>query len=276
MLRADIKPRVLTSFDSSFELYKDIKPEEWHTPLIKQHKLEDPDDYRVCVYNALESLLHADLQYLDQQRLCTPAYSLSGIETHEIYRYGQLHKVLSYKVYTVFDKKTKGFFCFTDAIDNSLRPLHKEYEIFVIENVESILVKQYYKRSFLLALQRTCYLWLLAVCRNFELKGSLGFDVRWSHSNSNSDTYKLFSAAVHMEFDLTQTKPCEDGFFTGFFDLKLSLPEHFRQNKILKSRFKNDQDFYDKLWEIRYNEITDKINAKYPSLVCTENISDIK
>ena len=69
MLRADIKPRVLTSFDSSFELYKDIKPEEWHTPLIKQHKLEDPDDYRVCVYNALESLLHADLQYLDQQRL---------------------------------------------------------------------------------------------------------------------------------------------------------------------------------------------------------------
>lgn len=267
-----IIPRTIKAFSPCYELYKKLDPEDWQINDEIECKLEDPKDYRKTVENILETLIRMDSEYEKEQLEYSNRFSLDPVEIYNIFRYEEIRPVLSYTVYAICDARTGGFYCCTDSFSGNYRPLHSEYRSFLTETFFG--ESSFYCFPFLLALQRTCYFWLLKVCRTFELKGSLGFDVRWAHSVENKTVYDLFSARIHMEFDMTQSKMSGEGITTVAFNLKISLPTQFRRSNILKIKFSDDFQFYSELLNIRKNEVDKKISERFPSLVCTEKLPE--
>lgn len=268
MRPGSIFPKTIKLYSSSYEIYKHISPKEWEKPIYKELKLEDPSDYRQSVYNVLESLLFSDCQYSEEYSKVSMEFSTEPSNNHNIFRHNEMRPVCSYTVISTCDMLFNGFFCYTSQSSKICRPLHSEYLMFLTE----VFFGEgfFYKLPFLLALQRTCYLWLMEICKRFELKGSVGFDVRWAHSDPKKDYYDLFSARVHMDFDMTQSKTIGNGFMDMMFCIKLTPPDNLRRNKISKNSFAGDEVFYDSLWNIRLGEIEHKIQKNYPEMKCDE------
>lgn len=272
-----VLPILLEYQDSSNELYPELGPGTWLGDTAgRLCELKDTSSYRTIMTSITAALTFMDKQYRTKLAESSHAYGVSDCRICEIFRFEEFHQMLSYKVFTVCDTLNKGFYCFTEYCDFNMRPLFKDYELFLIDRLISdlgTLKSQYFRAPFLLALQRTCYLWLQAALQGFELKGSINMPIRWSHSKTHKNHYSLFTAYVRMEFDMTECIR-NGNHITSLIDLKLSLPSDFLKSKIKKSRFENDLVFFSELWKIRTDEIENRITAKY-GLRCDEDISDV-
>jgi len=182
--------------------------------------------------------------------------------------------MLSYHCCAEVDKENSSFYLVTDYTDLGFRPLFKDYEKFIISNL--VFVEEYYELPFLLAVQRTAYLWLSNISTCFEYRGSVLMTVLWAYSNPELKHYDLFHCKIVLDFDLTECY--SDGIkkITPVFSIKLGLPSGLFRNTVVKSKFADDQDFYDHLWQLRISEIHKRIKEKYNDLLkCNEDISDI-
>jgi hypothetical protein len=275
MFPVQVPLTVIECFDSSYEIFKYIHSDQWVPCEVKLLRVTDPSDFRLTVYEILDALFDMDRQYEDNQTRSSPVYSLAPISSYSLFKNNEFVKILAYTVFTVCEIHTGNFFCTSDPLDGSLRPLHKEYELFIIDN--AVRCPYYYRLPFALALQRTCYLWLLEVCKRYELKGSVGFDVRWAEINRRKTHYKLLSANILMEFDMTKSYMVNDTLLNSEIEIKLSLPQNLRIAKIEASRFEGTNDFYDKLWDLRSKEIASRLSCQFPNIECNdEDISDIQ
>jgi len=273
---SSITPKTFWLRDSSNELYPFLVPATWSGPPIPKTCSIDTTSYRHIIISLLDCLLLNDSQYRHQFAECLgTAYDQSEVRISEVYRHDKFHHVLSYRVFAVTDTVNKGFYCFTHYQDFSFRPLFKEYELFLINRLlaePGVLKKEYYRNSFLLAIQRTCYLWFIKIAECFEMKGSLCIPVRWAHSKEKKDHYDLFTARIEIEFDRTECFKGDQSSMSSVIDMKISAPFAFHRSKIEKKRFEDDQAFYDELWDLRIAEIKKTLGDKYESLICTEKI----
>lgn len=268
-----ILPKLVYVYDQMNELLKHVTSETFKGNKLGIIANADTSDYRKMVKSILRILKWMDMQYRYQQVDVSPIYSFNEIRTYEMFRYNDFHHMLIYKVFAVVDSVNGGFFCFTEGADASLRPLHREYELFVISHLLTGAFDAkgaYYRMPFLLALQRTVYLWLMKVTETYEFKGSMGMSVRWAYSQPHKDYYELYSCKVHMEFDMTERFPNPDGTVTIGIDIRLSLPDSWKKNKIEKSKFNGDADFYSQLCTIREDELDGRLKVKFPTLYCNE------
>jgi hypothetical protein len=278
---SSIAPRSLKCKDSSNELYPHLTPDRWVGPLMDMPHDPNTDTFRGIVLSVLECLLFTDFQYRGQLEECLgTAYDLTPARVTNIYRYSKIHAVLSYRIFSITDIATKGLVFFTHP-DQGFRPLFKDYELFLIDRLLEdigVLKKEYYRTPFLLALQRTCYLWLMKITHMFEMKGSLKIPVRWAHSKKGRDHYDLFTVKVEIEFDMTECYQENDKkHMTNVLDMKIGLPFEFVRSKVDKNQFKDDHSFYDELWNVRIDEIEKMLNEQYHKLLlCEENINDIQ
>lgn len=273
MFPTHVPHTIIEAFDCAYELYKYMQPYQWAPCEAKTLKVSDLSDYRVTMYETIDLLFHMDLQFDDKQARSSVVYSMAPITTYSLFKNNDFIKVLGYVVFATYDNISRNFYCSTDPLDGSLRPLHEEYRLFIAAN--NVNRAHYYRRPFLLALQRTCYLWLLETCKRFELKGSVGFNVRWAEKNRKGTLYKLYTATVFMEFDLTKSYKFNETLTNSEIEIRLSLPTGFKKSEISTSRFEHDFAFYDELWDIRLKEITDRLVAQFPNMKCTdETIED--
>ena len=267
-------PSILVT-DQTNELYVERTPLTWKGEVeSKECKISDITDYRCVVGSMLDCLYYTDHQYRDQLKEASLHYSLCGICASNVFKRGVMVPVLNYRVMAVSDISKGTFHFVTDVTDQGFRPLFKDYELFIIELL--VLHKQFYRYPFLLALQRTCYLWLLSILKNFELKGSTVMKVIWAETKPEKDYYYLYSAMVTLDFDLTQCYGHTFGVMTSVFDLVLGVPHFVTRKRIEKSDFDGDQDFHNHLWSLRIKTINDEIKNRNNSLYCNEDISDIK
>lgn len=275
MKPACICPKIIECYDSANEIFKYATIETLKGAPMKKVCAVGTENYRETIVSILDCLLWMDMQYRYEMQETLKAFSVRDIRTCEIYRFDDFYQMLSYQVFTVVDPNNRGFYTFNDYCDMSLRPLHKEYELFLIDNIliRTDLVQQYFRLPFLLAVQRTVYSWLMKACTAFEFKGSFGVDINWAHASDEKDYYNLFSCRIHVEFDLTERMVNSDGTFTVRFDIKLSLPVDFRKCvPVLKSRFTDHYDFYNHLWAVRQEGINKKLQHNFPSLFCDEEM----
>lgn len=268
-----ILPKLVYVYDQMNELSKHVTAETFKGNKLGITASADTSDYRKLVKSVLRILKWMDMQYRYQQTDVTPVYSFDDIRTYEMFRYNDFHYMLIYKAFAVVDPVNGGFFCFTEGADASLRPLHKEYELFLIAHLLTGTYDTkgaYYRLPFLLALQRTVYLWLMKVTETYEFKGSMGIAVRWAYAQPHKGYYELYSCKVHMEFDMTERFHNPDGTDTIGIDIRLSLPDDWKKNKIEKSKFNGDADFYSQLCTIREDELDGRLKVKFPTLYCNE------
>ena len=275
-----IHPKTFLMYDSSNELYPYLIPGTWRGSRIPKTFNVDTENYRCIIYSVLDCLLFLDYQFRYQFAECSESvYDMSDVRITEIYRFDRFHQVLSYRVFPVVDTVNKGFYCFTSYNDLGFRPLFKEYELFLIDRMlldPSIMKKEYYRTSFLLAVQRTCYLWLINIAPKFEMRGSCCMPIRWAHSKEEKKHYDLFTAMIHMEFDMSECFRCDQPVLTALIDIKLSAPFNFERSKVDRDRFDSDQEFYDELWDLRFREVKKTLKTTLKSLKCDEDISDIQ
>lgn len=267
-------PEILV-VDQTNELYKERTSLTWEGTFdLKKCSLSDVTNYPAIIWHMLDCLYYADHQYRDQHKQSSPHYSLCDIHTVNSFRGGAMVPTLNYRVFGVSDIGKKSFFLMTDPTDQGFRPLFKDYELFIIELL--VLQKQYYWYPFLLAVQRTCYLWLLNLLPKFELRGATTMKVIWAETNPKRDFYYLYTATISLDFDLSQCYGNGDGTMTSVLDLKLGIPHNLTRSKIPKSQFDDDRDFHNHLWSLRIKTITETIKNRKTSLYCTEQISDIE
>lgn len=267
-----IVPRQAIYINQTYELYKHLSPREWTKWEYSDHKLEDPKNYRNNVYNIIEYHLRTDLESSDMCTFHTADFSDYPSDIHNIYRNEESRPVCSYSLTSICDTKFRGFYSYSDVISGVCRPLHREYFSFLVGTFYG--QRKFCKYPFLLAVQRTCYLWLMAVCKNFELKGSVGFPVIWAHSNPKKDYYDLFSAYIFMDFDMTRHTILGNNFSEVLIQIKLTQPTDLNRNKIDKNRYSDDQDFYDHLRDLRKRDIVSRLAEKYPSLKTDEKLPE--
>ncbi len=260
--------------DSSNELYKHLTSETWKGPeMHKECKLSDVSNFRIVTLDVMETLLFMDHQYRDCQKIVSPHYSLADIRTSQSFREDYIHPILNYACYAYIDLKNKQFYCVTDFTDMGFRPIYKEYELLIIEHL--VLNKEYYYSSFLLAVQRTCYLWLSMIVKCFEFRGTVPMTVYWGISKPEKDKYILYSCKIVMEYDIGEIQNQTESDVVSCYNIKLGLPTHFFRNETEKAKFKDDQEFYDHLWNYRITTIKRQIEAAFGLLYCDEDISDI-
>jgi hypothetical protein len=273
-----IYPKVIEFKDSVQELYPYATPGQWQgEPIYHNCVLGNTENYREIMSSILNTLIWLDKQCRYKFTESHHSYSISDIRTFEIYKNDEFKQVIAYRVFAVSDLMNRGFYCFTDYCDFNFRPLFKDYEMFIIDRMlldDCVQKKEYFRSPFLLAVQRSVYLWLIECIGSFELKGSIGMPVRWAHSKQNKDHYDFYSAFVYMEFDMCECYR-NGSSITSMIDIKLSLPFDFKRDKIDKRNFKDDDDFYDQMWDGRRLEIFKLLGEKY-GLKCNEDISDIK
>lgn len=273
MLPVILPPRILC-VDSSNELYKHLDSETWTGEKIYLDcSLKDTTDYRKMTGSIIKCLLFMDFQYRDRQQEVSPHFSLVGIRTCESYLTSELQPMLCYNCSVVVDTVNSSFYCVTDYTDAGFRPLFKDYELFIIDNL--VLQKEYYYCPFLLAVQRTCYLWLSNVIRSFEYRGTIVMTVFWGQCKPEKDYYGVYSCKVVLDFDFTQLQRNCDGTFTSIYNIKLGLPTAFFKSRIEKKDFSGDQDFFNKIWTMRIRDIHRRLETKFRQLYCDEDISDI-
>lgn len=273
MMPTNTNPRIVLK-DSSNELYKHLTPETWMGgTTYKECTLTDVSNFRMITTEIIETLLFMDHQYKDKQKQVSPHYSLEDVCIRWSFREDIVHSVLDYSCCAFINVTEKNYYYATNLQDMSYRPLHKEYELFIIHHLP--LNKEYYYTSFLLAVQRTCYLWLSRIVLGFEFRGSASMVVYWGSAKEGKDKYPLYSCRIVMEYDLSGLQYHSDGTMVSYYNIRLGLPSHFFKTEVDKSQFKDDQEFYDQLWDHRVRTIQRHIDAVKGSLHCDEDITDI-
>lgn len=266
-------PRILC-MDFSNEIYRYLTSETWKGEhMYKDCTLSDVSNFRTVTCSVLETLLFMDHQYRDRQNEVSPHYSLADVRISQSFRDDYMHPILNYLCHAFIDLKEKHFYCVTDFTDMGFRPLYKEYGLFIIHQL--VLNKEYYPTSFLLAVQRTCYLWLSRIVGCFEFRGTTAMTVYWGGSKPKKDKYTLYSCKIIMEYDISEVQYQTDTVVVSYYNIRLGVPYDFYKTDVEKSKFKDDQDFYDQLWSHRTTAIKRQVEATCTALHCHEDISDI-
>ena len=259
------------------ELNKHSSPTEWKGSwLTTKCTVPDISHNRWIIYSTLEGLMSMDYQYRNCMDEVQPnCYDILDIHIAEIYNRDAFYPVLRYKPYAVTDLKTKNYYCANFEYDQSFRPLWKEYELFIISQLPNN--KEFYYTSFLMAVQRTVYLWLMSVIKMFELKGTVPMMIIWGSSKKEKELYQIFQAVVIMEFDMTEViRDTENNTQRNNYDIRLTLPLQVEKFEIEKCKFGDDTEFYDYIWEARRRNIHEVIDLRLNGLKCVgEDISDI-
>ena len=209
-----------------------------------------------------------DAQYSGgTQRESFEFYSMDDIVTSQCIEYDQKVNVLEYTVYTFSEHTTGNFFSVTNYLENDFRPLFKDYELFMIWNL--VDNKEYYHLPFLLALQRTVYLWLMGIVHFFEFKGNVPLEVIWCRNKPDRAYYDIYRAEVQLSFDFSEVGHC-DGIHRNIIKLKLGLPSNFKRDYIHKSDYSSLKEFFDAFWDARAKRIHRKIYEVLFPLHCFE------
>jgi hypothetical protein len=271
-----VLPKILEFHDTTHELYPDLHPSAWEGHVERETTvLADTSSYRTILHSIVSALTFMDRQYYDRLTRSNYLYDASDCRIIEVFRFESFRTMLEYNVFAVSDTLNNGFFCFTTYNQFGMRPLFKEYELLLIDR---LLVdtpnKHYFKPPFLMAVQRTCYMWLQKSLSVFELRGEVGMPILWAHSKPRRDHYDMFCAWVWMQFDMAECVRSGD-IITSKISIKLTMPTDLERSTLPKSDFKGDEDFHDQLWARRISIIEEKIGQKY-TLKCDEEISDIK
>ena len=264
------------------EIYK-TQPSEWKEATKKLCIVEDVSDFKSMVARILDVLIYQTAQYFEHTREETfKAYSVLDINTVDVYACNVLAPRLKYEVTTFIDHTMGTFKSVSDLCTGQFRPLFKEYELFLIENIltySATIKKQYFNVPFLLGLQRCIYIWFLGMSKHFELRGSTPLKIYWAVSKPHSNVYDLYSAVIDVDFDFTEIKEYIPKTSKHISSLRVSLPYDLQRSSVEKKEFTSDDDFFTHFWEIRIHNIHGAIRSKISELkqfICTEDISDVE